>query len=392
MLNEYDYIIIGGGIAGLYANYKLANKNLNGLLFEKEDYFGGRIKETLFHGSIINLGAGIIPINSYLVINLVNKLKLKTVKFSGFVNSLLNYDFDMNKAINNIIQKYKENKNNISNLNTIKFLQKYFDKLFIKQFIENCEYHDFLYSDISYFIKYYDIRDMTHDKRIMYGIVWKDLINKLLLNNCSKNKNITKIEKYNKNYKVYCNNHHYITKKVILATTLYPTDKLLKNIINFKYSDYLGSVPFTIIYTYHKDGYNNASTNNLSNYNLVPNELQKILKITNKILMISYSDDKDALFWKKIINLSKSNQIKLIKSKLNEININIEIDDIYIQFWAEGVHYYKPFNNNIQSISFNSLLKKLGNPTSGIKVVGEMVSKKHGWVEGAIESVNRALL
>ena len=42
----YDYIIIGGGISGLYLFYKLKkkNKNLNILLFEKNDYLGGRIK------------------------------------------------------------------------------------------------------------------------------------------------------------------------------------------------------------------------------------------------------------------------------------------------------------------------------------------------------------
>lgn len=293
----------------------------------------------------------------------------------------------MNNAIDNIINKYKENKKNIGNLNMIHFLQKYFPKKFVKQFIENCEYHDFLYSDVSYFIKYYDIHDMSHDKRELYGIIWKDLVDKLLLSNCKKNKNVTKIEKYNKNYKVYINNSNsnsnYITKKIILATTLYPTDKLLNNIINFKYSDYLGTVPFALIYTYHKNGYKNID---ISHYNLVPNELQKILKITDKILMISYSDNKDALYWKKIIDLPKNEQIKIINKKLKEINIDITIDDIIIQYWNEGVHYYKPYNNH-----FNSILKKLNNPISGIKVIGEMVSKKHGWVEGAIESVNRIL-
>ena len=42
----YDYIIIGGGISGLYLFYKLkkTNKDLKILLFEKNNYLGGRIK------------------------------------------------------------------------------------------------------------------------------------------------------------------------------------------------------------------------------------------------------------------------------------------------------------------------------------------------------------
>ena len=42
-----DIIIIGGGIAGLYCFYELEkkykNKNLKISLFEKNNYFGGRI-------------------------------------------------------------------------------------------------------------------------------------------------------------------------------------------------------------------------------------------------------------------------------------------------------------------------------------------------------------
>ena len=40
-----DIVIIGGGIAGLYSYYKLQNQNkhLKIKLFEKENYFGGRI-------------------------------------------------------------------------------------------------------------------------------------------------------------------------------------------------------------------------------------------------------------------------------------------------------------------------------------------------------------
>ena len=37
----YDYIVIGGGIGGLYANYKLLKNDYNGLLLEKNDVFGG---------------------------------------------------------------------------------------------------------------------------------------------------------------------------------------------------------------------------------------------------------------------------------------------------------------------------------------------------------------
>ena len=39
----YDFIIIGGGISGLYMHMKLLNKSNNIVLLEQYDNFGGRI-------------------------------------------------------------------------------------------------------------------------------------------------------------------------------------------------------------------------------------------------------------------------------------------------------------------------------------------------------------
>jgi phytoene dehydrogenase-like protein len=54
----YDYIIIGGGLAGLTINYYLTNKYKT-LLLEKNNFIGGRAIEGKFHGEHIKLGAGI---------------------------------------------------------------------------------------------------------------------------------------------------------------------------------------------------------------------------------------------------------------------------------------------------------------------------------------------
>ena len=39
----YDFIIVGGGISGLYMQLKMINKNKNVLLLEQHNNFGGRI-------------------------------------------------------------------------------------------------------------------------------------------------------------------------------------------------------------------------------------------------------------------------------------------------------------------------------------------------------------
>ena len=63
------------------------------------------------------------------------------------------------------------------------------------------------------------------------------------------------------------------------------------------------------------------------------------------------------------------------------------IDDIYMKYWNEGVHYFYPLGNK----DIKKTLTYLANPAENIQVVGELISLKQGWVEGAIESVDRIL-
>jgi len=375
----FDYVIVGGGISGLYANYILSKK-YNGLLLEKESYFGGRAREKLFHGSLIKLGAGVINNDNENLLKLLKKLKIKPGSFITSVNSLLDKEYDMSIAIKKISQKFKKNKSN--NLTVKQFLIKYFGTKFTNDFIANCKYNDYFESSVEYFIKYYDINDMSHDPNKMFYIYWTELINRLKTSNCKHSYSVQKINKLSDD--TFLINDDINTKKVIMATTLKPLN-LLNKLIDFKYSDYVGAVPFIRIYTWHKNGYDASK---IKGYNIVKNELQKILIITDKILMVSYSDNTNAEYWKLIINKDKKIQIKRVMSKLKELDINIETaDDIEIAYWNEGIHYYKPFKN----LKFSQILKKLSNPANNIHVIGEIVSKKQGWVEGCIESVNRLI-
>lgn len=62
-MNEYDIIIIGAGIAGLYSAYKIKqlspSKTVLVLERDKKDWIGGRIGNDLFYGQQIVTGAGI---------------------------------------------------------------------------------------------------------------------------------------------------------------------------------------------------------------------------------------------------------------------------------------------------------------------------------------------
>ena len=397
----YDYIIIGGGIAGLYMNYLLKNKNT--LLLEKNSYLGGRAIEENFHNTKIKLGAGIGALHNKHLLHLLNKLKIKYNIYPSTINLAFNTNFDMKKAVKLIITKYnllkKINHKDIKYLTVKQFIIKYFGKKFFVEYDKIAEYKDYHDSDLEYYIKYYDIKDHIPSPYKLVSISWTDLIKKLK-KKLNKNKNkiklnfeVTDIKYFSlQSESYYLINNKYKTKNIISALTLHPLQNIINNTnfsLKIDYNKFIGTVPFMRIYTYHKDGHNLNQF--IERYNIVDNELEKIIVMDEKVLMFSYSDNKNAEILYKLYNKNKNNfkniLIKLLKNiiKTSEKDFVIEIDDLKIAYWKEGIHYFKPQKNN----NLKKIVKLLSNPHDKFYVIGEMLSFKQGWVEGCIESANR---
>jgi hypothetical protein len=390
----YDYIIIGGGIAGLTIDYHLSNKYKT-LLLEKNKYLGGRGIEGKFHNNIIKLGAGIGASNNKHLLHLLRKLKISYDEHKSNINLLFDTKFNMRKNIKKIKNKYKilKNQNNkdVTHLNVKKFIIKYFGRQFFKQYDRIAEYKDYHDSDLEYYIKYYPINDHIPSPYKLLSISWTELINKLTKYIRQKNKiklnyNLQKII-YDKNKDIYIIDNKYYTKNIIFAVTIDNLQKILnKNkIIDIDYSRFIGSIPFLRIYSHHKDGHNLK----IDRYNIIDNELEKIIVISDKILMISYCDNQYAKYWYNLYKNNKNNTpliIDRLKALIKKTtNQNIEIDDIKFVYWTEGIHYFNPQKN----IKLKKLIKLLSNPRKNIYVCGEMLSYRQGWVEGAVESANR---
>ena len=86
---NYDYIIIGGGISGLYVAYNILKKKRGSriLILEKANYFGGRIFTYSDPNMSVEAGAGRFNTTHHLFIRLLKELGLykKKVKNSSSV-------------------------------------------------------------------------------------------------------------------------------------------------------------------------------------------------------------------------------------------------------------------------------------------------------------------
>jgi protoporphyrinogen oxidase len=407
----YDYVIIGGGIAGLHSLYKLykltkltklskLNRNLKVLLIEKEDHLGGRAQEVKFHGELIKLGAGIAATDNKKLLPLLRKLNVRTVRVRGYKNviGIKDTSYNHNLTIKKLINKYKslvKSNTKFRNLTVRKFLKKYLKTNEYINFLKYMEYGDYLDGDVEYYIKRYPIKDDDINPYIAIFLSWTELANKLIKNiNKSKIKLNTKcnfITKNNEDNTFIINvndNKKIYTRNIISTVTVNVLTKITSKLDILDYNKYVGSVPFMRIYTYHKNGHN-FQNDNIGHFNIILNQknhLQKVLVMNDKILMATYSNNEHALYWHNI--KSKRELINKLEEYLRQINVNVtDIDDIYVKFWDEGVHYFKP----IIGFTIKELIKKLENPIDNFYVCGEIISLRQGWVEGAIESSTRVM-
>lgn len=139
------------------------------------------------------------------------------------------------------------------------------------------------------------------------NIVDWDILLKKLLYFCKKNqikknircKTIKKVNIENNEYfLITTDKYKYLCKNIICAVTINVFNIITKELKIPDYSKIIGSIPFSRIYTYHKNGHNFIS-NKIKGYNVIFNNnvLHKIIIIGEKFLMASYTNGYKADYW-----------------------------------------------------------------------------------------------
>jgi hypothetical protein len=141
------------------------------------------------------------------------------------------------------------------------------------------------------------------------------------------------------------------------------------------------TIPFLKIYTFHTEI-------PVKSPQVVSSELKKIIPINDHILLSSYSDSDDTCkFYKELVE-QKGNEKLFIQEKLSQhfdIKEKNTVKDVFIKFWDNGTHAFKPGAKNLDRQYWKS------SKFSGIFGIGEAFSRSQGWIEGALESVENWL-
>jgi len=419
MNNIVDIIIIGGGIAGLYAGLKvkqIAPTKTTFLILEKntKKWLGGRAGNETFYGANVVVGAGVGRKNKdHALIKLLKDTKTHTSEFvtsRTYVPRALFQPADIMKSMQRLKQEYNKRPDHY------RHSQKTFKQFFIDtlgedeyaSFVNTSGYTDFENADIYETLYHYGMDDNVGGWTAIH-VPWKELIDTLhdtIGNNhfrCSTE--VTNIRRFDDApcsfYEIETKSQdgpskRYYANKIIVATTVDAVRKIVPG-ASARSSIYqqIQGQPFLILYA----KFDRESTDIMKKYVtsftvLQTGHLQKMIPMSpdKGVYMIVYNDNEHAksLKRKRAIEDTQKNREMYSKWVADALGIPVStpvhITALKSYYWEIGTHYYEPLAKEYKSRA--DFIRQAQHPDKDIVIVGEMVSRDQGWVEGALESVD----
>lgn len=396
-----DYIIVGSGIAGLYSAYQIKKKIPESKLLilerNRKGYLGGRTGNEMFEGTQVVTGAGIGRKNKdKLLIRLLRELGIKPHEFHATTH--YSYLLGPHCQAKTIFLELRK-----------KFNNKTHGHMTFKQYATTHLTHD----QYQYFLMcsgYTDYENQSaHDTLYNYGfednysywtglgIPWKTLVETLAkqigIENIKYSENVLKIKKANQGFLVETKTSQYESAKLIIATTVEPLKKMLPGHSIYKQ---IHSQPFIRMYGKFSKSSISLMKTYVSRTTIVPGPIHKIIPMNPEhgVYMIGYSDNEGAKILNQYTKNTKANREQLsrmIEASLGMPKNMLELESIVDYYWKEGTHYYEPLHGHHTEHGRDAFIKAAQHPEPNMWVVGEMVAKHQGWVEGALESVNNVI-
>lgn len=411
----YEYLIIGGGISGLYCvdllidKYNISPNNI--CIIEKNNRWGGRIytKYNAEYNITYEAGANRVPDSHTLTINLLKKYNLGSnitpIDNSNELKILIDeniYNIDNNIIeiiINNLLKLNIDN--NRSHLITKTLSQYCIEILGIEQ--TNLLINSYGYNDDFYIQNAYDgLKSLKRDFNNQYNIV-KDGFSQLIHNmvkrfteigvNLRLGKKCIKWEwiyNFNVNISDFNNNNEIVKcKKLILALDQWSLLQLPQLSDIYYLLNTVKSTPLTKIYALFENkpiswfsGINKITTN-------IPLRMFIPIDESKGFCLLSYSDGYFAKYWQQLsIKNNLLDQLMIsIKKLFNDRDIKepIFIDKIH---WYNGAHLW-PVNVDSNYV-YHQIIKPYINKE--IYICNEAYSNYQGWIQGSLDMAERVCL
>ena len=400
----YDVIIIGGGIAGLYSAYTLKrlSPDTTFLLLEKnkKQCIGGRANNELFYGTRVVTGAGIgRKSKDKLLYKLLSDLKIEAPVFQSEPNyaSTVETVVDIGKLWKFLQRKYNTSvdDNDIKKGTFREYATKLLGDTTYRDLVITSGYSDYEKEDVFETLYHYSMED-NYGSNTLFRVDWKEMVLRLAhdigMSNIRFSNHVTKVAKSSPSSAFMVENDKgdtFYARKVIIATTIAGIREILPYYPIYK--DIEGQ-PFLRLYGKFAQSSAGVVRQYITGMTIVPGPLQKVIPMNpdKLVYMIAYSDNRHCQYLRDKIENTEENREYFCRLLEKSIGVRekgtLKLIAMKGFYWTNGTHYYKPLDTRIYK-NRDIFIEKAQNPEPGIVVVGEAVSRKQGWTEGALESV-----
>lgn len=402
-----DVIVIGGGIAGCYAAYRLRQRHagLHVLVIEAGDRLGGRAQTDTFHGVSVTTGAGFGRFGKDILLRrLMTELKLWVSPFISGHNVLAANDVTCHVETDfKALRRQYVNQQKAARA-PLHATFKQFASMRLSDydtFVACTGFSDFEKADAADVFFNYGFED-NYMLWPAFTVPWSNLISAMM-------RDIpyvldTRLQKFHRTpsgtFALTCvRKDTTVVQLLHAATVVITTDGSALQALLPTYSHlyrHIHGQPFIKIY----GAFDAPSVKMLSavlpkkGLTVFPGSpLQKMIHVSGGVYLMAYSDNANALA---LLPLSRNDGVShRVLCRLVEAAVRLPANTLRLlstrtYFWAAGTHYYDPFATGPHR-STAQFIEAAQRPMPGVFVAGECVALHQGWVEGALESVEAIL-
>lgn len=395
----YDVIIIGAGIAGLYAATRLRKKmgpHARILVLEKHKrrWLGGRADNEMFQGVSVVSGAGIgRKGKDRLLMKLLEEYRIPHSEFtiSKQYARTIREPVNTRAVIQHLRQTFEKDPRKWQGKSFKQFAVAVLGEQVYNSYMVCAEYTDYEHADVYETLYMYGLEDNESGWKGV-KIPWDILIDKMAKNvDIQYSRDVIRVLPIASDYFIVEteDERRYDCVKVVVASTITSLRKLFPR--HGVYKEIEGQ-PFLRLYGKFDKRSAEIMNREVPKMTIVPGPLRKMIPMGQGVYMIAYTDNKSAEQMKEYLTNTLENRETLCRMMEKALGIEaktLKMTAIRDYYWPVGTHYYKP--RQYVDEPYGKFLVNAQHPMEGITVVGEVVSKNHGWIEGALESVERGL-
>lgn len=400
VMDVVDVVVIGAGLAGLYAAHLLGPTHRVAVL-ERDHTLGGRARTKTFAGATVATGAGIgrqakdtrlqallqglgVPVRSFPVVHTAFYPCDGAAVGRLFAEVRTAFERTMPRPLGSTFQA---------------FAQSVLGPAAYKQLVKCSGYSDFEQARVADVLYDYGFEDNYTDWTGL-AVPWGALIDALrasvlraggsILQDCTATTlepmaDSGSTEGAGPRFRVRTPKGTVLAGAVVVATDIDSVRALLPRAAVYKH---IHGQPFLRLYASFSGKSAAAMRVAVKGVTIVGGLLQKLIPVSDTVFMVAYADNASAkaLHWllSSSVESSKRGVAGVVEAALHMRKGSLKIDALRMVFFANGTHYNDPGLGAFPTASIQR-------PLPHVFVVGEAVSKHQGWVEGALESVESAL-